>query len=55
MKIGSIKIGLEFNEAGDQITTLKTEGDLAFVTMVGMLEMAKDSLFRGTYEEHDEG
>lgn len=42
--MGSIRIDYYLTEDGDAQFTYETEGDLAVITQVGLLEMAKDGV-----------
>lgn len=53
MKIGEIKISYEMAEDGDVLTNVEVDGELPFVTQLGLLEMAKDTLLRGVDDEED--
>lgn len=44
MRVGHLKIWLEIADDGDMLTIVDVKGDIPFITQIGMLEMAKDTL-----------
>lgn len=43
-EIGRIEITYVIEDNGDMITGVDVKGDIPFVTQIGLLEMAKDTL-----------
>lgn len=54
LKIGYIHIEYTITEEGDAVTSVDTDGDIPFVTQIGLLEMAKHALFDLTKEQDND-
>lgn len=52
-EIGRIEITYVIEDDGDIVSEVEVKGDIPFVTQIGLLEMAKDSLFNGSEEDED--
>lgn len=52
-EIGRIEITYVIEDDGDIVSEVEVKGDIPFVTQIGLLEMAKDSLFNGSGEDED--
>ena len=53
MTVGSIVIDLTLTDDGDEVTSVRVEGDLPVVTQIGLLAMAQDSILNGPEEDDD--
>lgn len=53
MTVGSITIDLTLTDDGDEVTSVRVEGDLPVVTQIGLLAMAQDSILNGPEEDDD--
>ena len=53
MTVGSIVIDLTLTDDGDEVTSVRVEGDLSVVTQIGLLAMAQDSILNGPEEDDD--
>lgn len=52
-EIGRIEIAYVIEDDGDIVSEVEVKGDIPFVTQIGLLEMAKDSLFNGLDDDED--
>lgn len=52
-EIGRIEITYVIEDDGDIVSEVEVKGDIPFVTQIGLLEMAKDSLFNGSDDDED--
>ena len=53
MTVGSIVIDLTLTDDGDEVTSVRVEGDLSVVAQIGLLAMAQDSILNGPEEDDD--
>ena len=53
MTVGSIVIDLTLTDDGDEVTSVRIEGDLSVVTQIGLLAMAQDTILSGPEEDDD--
>lgn len=52
-EIGRIEITYVIEDDGNIVSGVEVKGDIPFVTQIGLLEMAKDSLFNGSDDDED--
>lgn len=53
-EVGSIHISYYLDDEGELVSGVSLEGDMPIVVVIGLLEMAKDTVLASTYEEEDE-
>lgn len=53
-EVGAIHISYYLDEEGELVSGVSVEGDMPMVVVIGLLEMAKDTVLATSYEEEDE-
>lgn len=54
VEIGTIHIRYWADEGGDLLTSVSVDGEMPLVTVIGLLEMAKDELLHPFQDEEEE-
>lgn len=52
-EVGSIHISYYLDEEGELVSGVSVEGDMPMVVVIGLLEMAKDTVLATSYEEDE--
>lgn len=52
-EVGAIHISYYLDEEGELISGVSVEGDMPMVVVIGLLEMAKDTVLATSYEEDE--